>query len=200
MKLLHIDSSVLGDASVSRRLSADIVARLQAEHPDLTLVRRDLAATPLPHITGAYVAATRGPGAQEPPPAALAEDFAALDEFLAADVVVIGAPMYNFGIASNLKAWLDRLALPGKTFSYVDGAPKGLCGGKRIIVASSRGGVYTEGPYVPFDHQETYLSALFGFLGIADLGFVRVQGLSKGPEARDAAMASANAEIAALAA
>ena len=199
MKLLHIDSSVLGDASVSRRLSAEIVARLQAAHPDLEVVTRDLAAAPLPHITGPLVAATRTPAAGEPP-AAFADDFAALDEFLAADVVVIGAPMYNFSISSHLKAWLDRLAVPGKTFGYVDGGPKGLCGGKRIVVASSRGGVYTAGPFMPNDHQETYLRALFGFFGVTDITFVRAEGLNMGPDKRDASIAAAEAEIAALAA
>ena len=200
MKLLHVDSSVLGDASVSRRLSAEIVARVKSAHPDLEVVRRDLAAAPMPHITSVFVNATRGPGAQEPPPAELADDFAALDEFLAADVVVIGAPMYNFGICSQLKAWIDRLGVPGKTFSYSEAGPKGLCGGKRLVVASSRGGVYTTGPYAPADHQETYLRALFGFIGVTDLTVVRAEGLSMGPEKHAASIASAEAEIAALAA
>ena len=199
MKLLHIDSSVLGEASVSRRLSADVVARLEDLHPDLTIVRRDLSAAPLPHMSAAYVAATRGPQAAAPRPAALAEDFAALDEFLDADVVVIGAPMYNFGLPSNLKAWMDRLAVPQKTFAYVDGAPKGLCGGKRIIVASSRGGIYTDGPYATADHQEKYLGLVFGFLGITDISFVRAEGLSM-PDKRDASIAAAEAEAAQLAA
>ncbi len=199
MKLLHIDSSVLGDASVSRRLSAEVVAKLQAAHPGLEVTTRDLAATPLPHLTSALVAATRGPSA-DARPTAFADDFAALDEFLAANVVVIGAPMYNFTISSHLKAWLDRLTVPGKTFAYADGAPKGLCGDKRIIVASSRGGIYTAGPFAANDHQETYLRALLGFLGVTDLTFVRAEGLNMGPEKRDASIAAAEAEIAALAA
>jgi FMN-dependent NADH-azoreductase len=199
MKLLHIDSSVLGDVSVSRRLSADVVARLKALHPDLEIVRRDLAADPVPHMSAAYIAATRGPQASAPRPDALAADFAVLDEFLAADIVVIGAPMYNFGLPSNLKAWIDRLAVPQKTFAYVDGAPKGLCGGKRIIVASSRGGIYTEGPYASADHQEPYLRVMFGFLGITDIAFVRAEGLSM-PDKREEAIAAAEAEAAQLAA
>lgn len=199
MKLLHIDSSVLGDASVSRRMTAEIVAKLAAARPDLEIVTRDLAATPLPHLTGTLVGATRGPAADERP-AAFADDFAALDEFLAADVVVIGAPMYNFTIGSNLKAWLDRITVPGKTFGYVDGRPQGFCTGKRVIVASSRGGVYTTGPFAPNDHQETYLKALLGFLGITDLTFVRAEGLNMGPDARDASIAAAHAEIGKLAA
>ena len=167
MKLLHIDSSVLGDASVSRRLTADIVAKLEAAHPGLEIAYRDLAA---------------------------------LDEFLAADVVVIGAPMYNFTIGSHLKAWLDRITVPGKTFGYADGRPHGLCGGKRVVLASSRGGVYTAGPFAPNDHQETYLQALLGFLGITDLEIVRAEGLNMGPEARDASIAAAQAGIGTLAA
>ena len=196
MKLLHVDSSVLGDASVSRKLSAAVVARFRAVHPEI--VRRDLGAAPLPHLNGALVAATRGPGAGTAPAPEFKEDFAALDEFLAADAVVIGAPMYNFGISSLLKAWIDRIVVPGKTFAYVDGKPKGLAGGKRVVVASSRGGVYTSGPFAAADHQETYLGAIFGFIGVTDLRFVRVEGLAMGPEAGQAATAAAMADIDAL--
>ena len=201
MKLLNVDSSVLGDASVSRALSASIVAREQALHPDLEIVRRDLVATPVPHMSPAFVAATRGPGASQPMPPELAPDVAILDEFLAADIVVIGAPMYNFGIASQLKAWLDRLGVPGKTFRYSASGPEGLAGGKRVIVASARGGKYgADTPYAAFDHQETYLRALFQFIGVTDLTFIRAEGVAMGPDVRDAAIAAANEDIAELAA
>lgn len=199
MKLLHVDSSVLGEASISRRVSAAIVARLAEAHPGVETVRRDLGAAPLAHIGAGLVAATRGPGAGAPPPPEVASDFAVLEEFLAADIVVVGAPMYNFGISSLLKAWIDRIVVPGRTFAYVDGARKGLAGGRRVVVASSRGGLYTEGPFAAYDHQETYLRSVFGFIGITDLAFVRAEGLAR-PALRDDAIAAALAEAGAVAA
>ena len=142
MKLLHIDSNILGQGSVSRTLSAEVVAALRAGHPGIEVTYRDLSADPLAHLTSAHIGALQG-AAVDP---ALEQDIAAgqsaLDEFLAADIVVIGAPMYNFGIPSQLKAWIDRLAVAGKTFRYTGAGPQGLCGGKKVIVASSRGGVF----------------------------------------------------------
>jgi len=167
MNLLHIDSSALGANSASRELTAAIVARLHAERPDLTLRYRDLDRNPLPHLTG--TALTRA-DAQ----AAAAGD-AVLDEFLAADILVIGAPMYNLSIPSTLKAWIDRIAVAGKTFRYGPNGPEGLAGTKRVIVASTRGGMHGNGP---MDFQETYLRALFGFLGINEIEFVRAEGLA----------------------
>ncbi|KXU84472.1 FMN-dependent NADH-azoreductase [Paraburkholderia monticola] len=201
MKLLHIDSSILGPGSVSRDLSADAVATFQGHCPGLAVTRLDLASTPIGHLTAAHLAAAQG----APVDYALKDDIAlgeaALEAFLAADIVVIGAPMYNLGIPSQLKAWIDRISVAGRTFRYGDRGPVGLCGGKKLVVASSRGGVYSEGsPAAVFDHQEAYLKAAFGFLGITDITFIRAEGVAMGPDARSAALASAKTETAALAA
>lgn len=185
MKLLHIDSSVLGDNSASRRLTSAIVARLRAENPGLEITRRDLAAQTLPHFTP--VLAEGHPCVQR--------NAEVLDEFLAADIVVIGAPMYNFTIPSQLKAWIDRILTAGKTFRYTENGPEGLAGGKRVIVASARGGIYSEGPAAAIDFQETYLRHVFGFIGIPDLEFVRAEGLNLGSAQREAALAQAHARI-----
>jgi len=201
MKLLHIDSSILGQGSVSRTLSAEVVAALRASDPGVEVTYRDLSANPLAHLTSAHLGLQQG-AATDP---ALQQDVAAgksaLDEFLAADIVVVGAPMYNFGIPSQLKAWIDRLAVAGKTFRYTEAGPQGLCGGKKVIVASSRGGVFSAGtPTAAFDFQETYLRALFGFLGITDVNFVRAEGVAMGPQARTKAIDSAKGEASRLAA
>jgi len=185
MNLLHIDSSVLGEQSASRSLSAAIVARLRAEEPDLRVAYRDLAAQSLPHFT---------PMLAESDPCAR-RNAEVLDEFLAADVVVIGAPMYNFTIPSQLKAWIDRVLSAGKTFRYTENGPEGLAGGKRVIIASARGGVYSEGAAKTVDFQETYLRHVFGFMGIHDVEFVRAEGLNLGAEQREAALRSAHERI-----
>jgi FMN-dependent NADH-azoreductase len=192
MKLLHIDSSVLGPHSVSRQVSAAIVARLRQATPSLDIVYRDLTQTPLAHLSGSHLAAALG----APAPAELAPDLAAsaavLDEFLAADVVVIGAPMYNFTIPSQLKAWIDRILVVGKTFKYGAAGPEGLAGGKRVIVAISRGGHYgADTPYAAGEHLETYLRWVFGFIGITSVEFIPADGLQLGPEHREKALAGA---------
>ncbi|MDN7532094.1 FMN-dependent NADH-azoreductase [Burkholderia orbicola] len=172
MKLLHIDSSILGQGSVSRELSAEIVARFRARDPGLTVTHLDLAATPIGHLTAGHLAAAQGAPADDALKADVEIGQRALEEFLAADIVVIGAPMYNFGIASQLKAWVDRISVAGTTFRYDENGPVGLCGGKKLVIASSRGGVYSAGsPFASFDHQETYLRDAFGFLGITDITF-----------------------------
>ncbi|MGN6788356.1 MAG: FMN-dependent NADH-azoreductase [Rhodanobacteraceae bacterium] len=186
MKLLHIDSSVLGENSASRNLTAAIVARLRAENPGVEVIRRDLAAQSLPHFT---------PVLEEGHPC-VARNGEILDEFLAADVVVIGAPMYNFTIPTQLKAWIDRILTAGRTFRYTENGPEGLAGGKRVVVASARGGIYSEGPAAAVDFQETYLKHVFGFIGIHDVEFVRAEGLNLGAEQRKAALVQAHAQIA----
>jgi FMN-dependent NADH-azoreductase len=202
MKLLHIDSSILGAGSASRALSAQIVAAERQLHPNIAIIYRDLAAEPVGHLSGAHLAAFQG---ASPEAVALRADIAsgqaALEEFLASDIVVIGAPMYNFGIPSQLKAWIDRLAVAGKTFRYTANGPEGLAGGKTVIVASSRGGFYGPETAIAFlDHQESYLRGLFGFFGITDVQFVRAEGLALGADQRAKAMAGAQEEIAKLAA
>jgi FMN-dependent NADH-azoreductase len=202
MKLLHVDSSILGSGSASRALSAQIVAAERGLHPEIAVTYRDLAAQPVAHLSGAHLAATQGASPEEfALRADIAAGQAALEEFLAADIVVIGAPMYNFGIPSQLKAWIDRLAVAGKTFRYTAKGAEGLAGGKTVIVASSRGGFYgPETPIAFLDHQESYLRGVFGFFGITDVRFVRAEGLALGPDQRARAMAEAAGAIAKLAA
>lgn len=198
MNILHLDSSILGPQSVSRTLSADVVAKLKAARPDATVAYRDLAADPLSHLTGGYIAVTRF-GAEPDPALAqdLAQGQAVLEEFLAADVVVIGVAFYNFTIATQLKAWIDRLAVPGKTFRYTEKGPEGLCRGKRVILAIARGGFYgPSSPAAAAEHAESYLRAVFGFIGVTDLEVIVAEGLNAGPEHREAALSAAGRHIA----
>jgi len=201
MKLLHVDSSILGHGSVSRILSAEMVAALRAGRPDVDVTYRDLSAQPLGHLTAGHLGALQGAPVEAGLQSDVAAGKAALEEFIEADGVVIGAPMYNFGIPSQLKAWIDRLAVAGKTFRYGAMGPEGLCGGKKVIIASSRGGVFSAGtPTAAFDFQETYLRALFGFLGITDVTFVRAEGVAMGPDARTKSIEAAKVEASRLAA
>ena len=185
MKLLHLDSSALGAQSVTRELSAAVVARWQDALPGLQVDYRDLDAEPLPHLTGAALA--------KADPAAAADAERVMQQFLEADVLVIGAPMYNFGVPSTLKAWIDRIAVAGTTFRYTESGPQGLAGGKRVVVVSARGGQY--GDASPADFQEAYLRQLFGFLGITDIEFVRAEGVAYSPQHRSDALAAAHAAI-----
>ena len=192
MKLLHIDSSVLGPHSVSRQVSAAVVDRLRLETPNLAITYRDLSSTPLAHLSGSHLAAAQGAPAE----AALAQDLAAgqavLEEFLAADIVVLGAPMYNFTIPSQLKAWIDRIVVAGKTFKYGAQGPEGLAGNKRVIIAISRGGFYGAGtPAAVGEHLETYLRWVFGFIGVTNPEFISADGIQMGPEHREKALAGA---------
>lgn len=180
MNLLHIDSSALGDRSVSRELSAATVAAFADRHPDLHVTYRDLAAAPIGDWS---------PGDTSD---------AVLEEFLAADVVVLGAPMYNFGIPSQLKAWIDRICVAGRTFRYDAGGPVGLAGGKRVVIASTRGGLYTEGAAAALDFQEPYLRRVLGFLGIGDVEVIRAEGLNLDEGHRAQALAAARDAVAAL--
>jgi FMN-dependent NADH-azoreductase len=192
MKLLHIDSSVLGPHSVSRQISAAAVERLRQASPGLEIVYRDLTSTPLAHLSGSHLAAAQGAA----PAAELLQDLiagqAVLTEFLAADIVVIGAPMYNFTIPSQLKAWIDRIVVAGKTFKYGAQGVEGLAGNKRVIIAISRGGFYGAGtPMAVGEHLETYLRWVFGFIGVKNLEFIFADGIQIGPEHREKALAGA---------
>jgi FMN-dependent NADH-azoreductase len=192
MKLLHIDSSVLGPHSISRQLSAAVVDRLRQATPGLEVVYRDLTLTPLGHLSGPHLAAAAG-AALEP---ALQQDLAAgqavMDEFLAADTVVLGAPMYNFTIPSQLKAWIDRILVAGKTFKYGAAGAEGLAGNKRVIIAISRGGFYgADTPAAVGEHLETYLRWVFGFIGVTNLELISADGVQAGPEHREKALAGA---------
>ncbi len=202
MKLLHVDASILGQNSISRQLTAVIVERFRGLHPDMDVQYADLGAEPLGHLSGAHLAAAQG---VQPPSEAVQRDLergrAALRDFLAADIIVIGAPMYNFSVSSQLKAWIDRVCVAGQTFRYGPQGPEGLAGGKKVIVASSRGGFYgPQSPAAALDHQESYLRGVFNFLGITDITFVRAEGVNISPAQREAALAAAAAEAAQLAA
>ncbi|MGL4967731.1 MAG: FMN-dependent NADH-azoreductase [Inquilinus sp.] len=194
MKILQIDSSPLGDASVSRQLTRATVEAWRVHYPQAELVYRDLVADAPEHLTAERVAVVKfGKDAELTP--VQAEERALIDaivgEFLSADVVVIGAPMYNFTVPTQLKAWIDRLAQAGRTFRYTETGPVGLAGGRKVIIASSRGGIYTAG-LEALDHQEGYLRSVLGFIGVTDLDFVRAEGLGYGPEHRDRAVAEAH--------
>jgi FMN-dependent NADH-azoreductase len=177
MKLLHLDSSIMGEGSASRAISAAIVERFRETNPGLDVAYRDLAADPIAHITlDAYLALGEGEDVQQ---------------FLDADVVVIGAGFYNFSIPSQLKAWIDRIAVKGKTFTYGESGPVGLAAGKRVIIALARGNVYGAGsPYAAYEHAETLLRSIFSFVG-ADVEVIVAEGLGRGEDARLAAIEGA---------
>jgi len=194
MKLLHIDSSILGAQSATRELGAAIVGNWRRQNPGAQVRYLDLAREPLSHLTGEVLGARSAPADQRN--TELLRDVAAgeraLEDFLAADVIAVGAPMYNFSIPSQLKAWIDRIAVAGKTFRYTEKGPEGLAKGKKIIIVSARGGIYSAGaPAAALDFQENYLRGVFGFLGITDIEFVRAEGLNYGPAQREQAMTAA---------
>ena len=180
MTILRLDSSISGENSVSRVLTQSIVDQLAAANPGAKLIDRDLVHQPLDHLTLAAFA-----------------DRSVLDEFLGADTIVIGAPMYNFSVPSQLKAWIDRIAVNGVTFRYTENGPEGLVGGKRVIVAVSRGGFYDQGN--SFEHVEAYLKPLFNFLGI-EPEFVFADGIGVSSEQRESSIANGLSEIERLAA
>jgi Acyl carrier protein phosphodiesterase len=181
MNILHIDSSIQGDESVSRRLSAAIVDRLVISSPDAKVVYRDLAASPLPQFNAEILAGLHSEDGHARPN--LAPVCSSLDEVLRADVVVVGAPMYNLSVPTQLKSWLDAIAVPGKTFRYGPDGVAGLLGDKRVIIASTRGGLYgPDSPSVASEHQESYLRAFFAFLGVNRFEVVRAEGVALSPE------------------
>lgn len=180
MTILRIDSSINGESSVSRLLTRSITNQLAATNSNARIIERDLVNQPLDHLTLAAFA-----------------DTSVLDEFLAAETIVVGAPMYNFNISSQLKSWIDRIAVAGKTFRYTEKGPEGLAGDKRVIIAVSRGGFYDQGN--SYEHVEAYLKPMFNFLGI-EPEFVRADGIAVGPEQREAALADSLAMVERLAA
>ena len=198
--LLVLNSSASGAASVSRQLIEETVTRLRGQDPALKVVERDLGTSPVPHLTADSAAAIRGTEpANEAQTQARALSDALVEELKAADVLVIGAPMYNFGIPSTLKAWFDYVLRASVTFKYSEAGPEGLLKGKRAIVVESRGGLYSSGPAQSLDSQEPHLRTLLGFIGISDGTFVRADTLGYGPEARQQAINDAQAELARVA-
>ena len=183
MTVLHIDSSINGENSASRAVSASIVDQLKSAQWGEQIVYRDLASEPLSHLTLDAFA-----------------DTSVLDEFLAADTIVIGAPMSNFTLPSQWKAWIDRLLVAGQTFRYTENGPEGLATGKRVIVALARGGIYNSGsPAASLEHLESYLRGVFNFIGI-EPEFVAADGLAISPDHREASIKQALGETIRLAA
>jgi FMN-dependent NADH-azoreductase len=199
MKLLHIDASILGARSVSRELSALIVERLAADQ-DTHVTHRDLAVAAIPHLTVATLPTAHPASKMAAPLDSDAQTIrddsdCMLQEFMEADVVVIGAPVYNFTVSTQLKAWLDRIIIPGTTFRHSASGVEGLAKGKRVVIALSRGGVYAPGTAAASaEHAETLLRTMFGFIGIAP-ELVVAEGLNAGPEARVEAVAVARSAI-----
>lgn len=184
MKILHLDASINGEQSVSRRISAHVTRALMAIHPGASLVYRDLAQTPLPHLTLAELGSE--------------QSREALEQFQAADVVVIGTGMYNFSVPTQLKAWIDRILVAGETFRYTDARPVGLAGRKRVIVALARGGVYAEDDAAAtLEHAERYLRSILAFIGVEDVEVISVDGVAL-PERRAAAIAAGERQAAAI--
>lgn len=200
MKLLHVDSSINGAASVSRGLTRQAVEQWLATHPQTQVEYLDLAANPPSHFSADSMGIRRpntGSASEaEQQENALAE--ALVSQFLAADVIVVGSPLYNFSIPSQLKAWIDRLAQAGRTFRYTAEGPEGLAKGKTVIAILSRGGIYsTSEAGQAMEHQESYLKTVFGFFGITDVRVVRAEGTDLGGESREAALSTAAEQIAA---
>lgn len=192
MIVLHIDSSPRGDDSVSRNLTRQIIDRLKVVEPNLEIIRYDLGDRPLPHLSSDAIGALRrAEVATAEQREVSARSDRMIEELRRADVIVIGSPMHNFGIASQLKAWFDTIIRAGKTFRYSDKGPEGLLKGKRAIVVETRGGVYTTGPAAAFNHQEPHLRTLLGFIGISDVQFIHAEGLDMGPASRANGLAHA---------
>ncbi|MBN3215066.1 FMN-dependent NADH-azoreductase [Pectobacterium polaris] len=203
-KVLHLDTSIQTSNSVSRRLSAAIVEKIKASHKELEIAYRDLAAHPLPHLTETIFASFQSSDVSLLTPAQQADAFdsaSVLAEFLAADTVVIGVAFYNYSIPSSLKAWIDRVVVAGKTFNYGADGPVGYAGGKRVIVAIARAGVFADGtPFAQREHAERYLRDIFSLIGINEIDVVVAEGLAFGPEASTAAVEGAMKRIDALSA
>lgn len=198
--ILILDSAATGDASVSRKLTAEFAEQISQRHPAARIVHRDVGRERIPHLTAETVAAIRSQATTDAERATLALSDDLISELKEAELIVIGAPMYNFGISSTLKAWFDHVLRAGVTFRYSAKGPEGLLTGKRAIVVEARAGFYSEGPASAMDHQEPHLRTLLGFMGVTDVTFVRAEKLAFGPEAASAAVAEAIAQIEGLAA
>ncbi len=198
--ILHLNSSVRSAGSVSRQLTAEFIEKLKAAHLGAKVVERDLAAQPVPHLSEAMMGAFFTPAEQRSAEQAslvkLSDELVA--ELLSADIVVVGAPMYNFSVSSTLKSWIDHVARAGVTFKYTETGPVGLVNGKKFYIFTSRGGVYSSGPAKALDFHETYLRGVLGFLGITDVNFVHSEGLAMGDEAVNSAIAGSRSAMEAL--
>jgi FMN-dependent NADH-azoreductase len=196
--LLVINSSAAREGLVSRTLVEDAVAHLVETNPFADVVRRDLGENPVPHLTTHTLNGVRGTPQTHAEHRARELSDQLIAELRDADTIVIGAPMYNFGVTTGLRSWFDYVLRAGETFSYSAAGPKGLLEGKRVIVVESRGGLYSEGPASAVDFQEPYLRHLLGFIGLTDVTFVRAEKIGYGPDARTASLKQAKLDIAAL--
>lgn len=194
-KALIINSAATGEASVSAKLTSEFAARLKQREPGALIKVRDVGAEPLPHLTAETVGAIRGVASTDAERQALALSDALIAEIKEADLIVIGAPMYNFGISSTLKAWFDYVLRAGVTFRYTPEGPEGLVKGKRAIVIESRAGFYSQGPGASSDSQEPHLRTMLSFMGIDDVTFVRAEKLAFGPDAVAEALGSAIGQL-----
>lgn len=199
-QILVIESSANLASSVSRDLTQAFLAGYKTAHPDVSVVTRDLATDPVPHLgvdlIGGFFGKPEDLTATQK--SAIAVSDTLIDEVEASDIIAIGAPMYNFSIPSTLKAWIDHILRAGRTFRYGANGPEGLVSGKKVVLFLASGGVYSEGPYKPYDFQETYLRGVLGFIGLTDVTVVRAEGLAMGADAAAKAVSDAKAKISSL--
>ena len=198
-KILIVTSSANGADSVSSRLAETHAAHYAAAHPGIEIVRRDVGAEPIPHLTSDTVAAIKGTPESAAEHAARALSDSLIAEVAEADILVIASPMYNFGLSSTLKAWFDHVLRAGVTFRYGENGPEGLMTGKKAVLIESRGGFYSDGPAAAMDGQEAHIRTMLGFMGITDVTVVRSEKLAFGPDAAEASIAAAHAELGAFA-
>jgi FMN-dependent NADH-azoreductase len=195
--ILHINSSIRSAGSVSRQLSSEFVSKWKAANPGDVVIERDLARNPVPHLTEQMMGAFFTPADQRSPEQARTIELAdaLVAELLRADLIVLGAPMYNFSISSALKAWIDHVTRAGVTFNYTETGPVGLVTGKKVYLFTASGGIYSEGPAQTMNFQETYLRAVLGFIGLTDIAVVRAEGLAMGEPSVEAALSQGRQTI-----
>lgn len=196
-RILHINSSVRHSGSISRKVTEEFLSKWKAKEADVVITERDLAAHPLPHLTeqtlGAFFTPEENRTVEQKQIAALSESL--VQELFDADVIVIGAPMYNFSITSGLKAWVDHVARAGVTFKYGENGPVGLLTGKKVFIFTTSGGVYSQGPAAGMDFAGTYLRAVLGFIGLTDVQLIHSEGLATGEVGVEKALAQTSNTI-----
>ena len=192
---LIVTSSAQAGQSVSNRLAEAFERRLRRENRGIRIIRRDVGGEPVPHLTAETIGAIRGEAETDAEQRARRLSDEMIAELKAADIVIIAAPMYNFGMSSTLKAWFDHVVRARVTFRYTNEGSEGLLKGKKAVVIETRAGLYDQGPTAAMDHQEPHIRTLLGFIGIDDVTFVRAERLAFGPDAAEASIAAAEAEF-----